>query len=149
MKTIVYISHHTKYLKYPMTHCSSQSLASLHFPGSSCIFLHRSFLCKSIMYRSYLNTASPLLLKSCVTSPNALSGSNGNSIIGIYSPEKAMCIINIFFLITIFFLFFSFAGIPSSKFRQKKSLCKGAKLVQMVTGWSLNCIKFILPRDKF
>lgn len=133
-----------------MTHCSSQSLASLHFPGSSFIFLRLSFLCKSIMYRSYLHTTSPLLLKSCITSPNALSGSNGSSIIGIYSPERAMCIINIFFLIIIFFLFFfSCADIPSSKFRQKKSPCKGAKLVQMVTGWSLSCIKFILPRDKF
>lgn len=101
------------------------------------------------MYRSYLYTASPLLLKSCITSPSALSGSNANSIICIYSPEKAMCIINIFFLIIIFFLFSSCADIPSSKFRQKKSLSKGAKVVQMVTGWSLSCMKFKLPRDKF
>lgn len=120
------------------------------FSGSSFIFLHLPFLCKSIMYRSNLYTASPLLYKSCITSSSALSGSNANSMIGICSPEKAMCIINIFFLIIIFFLFPSCTDIPSRKFRQKKkSLSKEAKLVQMVTGWFLSCMKFILPRDKF
>lgn len=100
-------------------------------------FLRQSQLCSS---------------KACIISPLHSQKTMEPPIIGIYSPEKTMGIINNRFLLLLLLLFFfSFFLVVLTYLlaNSDRNKPKRAKLVQTVTGWSLSCMKFTFSRDKF